>query len=383
MMSPYPNAIDLFCGCGGFSTGLLDAGINVIAGFDIDKRAIEAYNYNHNYRGAKGFQADLSKLSGKEILHISGLNSVDIVVGGAPCQAFSIVGKREGIKDPRGQVVFDFIRLINELKPSVFVLENVPNLKKVSKGEIFDLLVQQFLALGYSVCYQVLCAADFGVAQNRKRIFILGLLNRDILYFPPEATHCEPDNLLGKLAGLASYLSCADVLDDLPDVDTPAGDLIWNHESTTHCNSVLEEFKILQPGTRSKKYFYDRLHPYRLSYTLRAGSGNFTPLRPIHYQYDRVISVRESARLQGFSDDFIWEDTIPRLQQYRQVGNAVCPPIAKALAINICKNMGWSRNPEKFRGDLSSRSTPFRKSKQTKQIERASRIRGASIGAVI
>ena len=125
------------------------------------------------------------------------------------------------------------------------------------------------------------------------------------------------------------------------------------------------------------------MHPYRLSYTLRAGSGNFTPLRPIHYQYDRVISVRESARLQGFSDDFIWEDTIPRLQQYRQVGNAVCPPIAKALAINICKNMGWSRNPEKFRGDLSSRSTPFRKSKQTKQIERASRIRGASIGAVI
>ncbi|MGA0198196.1 MAG: DNA cytosine methyltransferase, partial [Prochlorotrichaceae cyanobacterium] len=379
-MTYYPTVIDLFCGCGGFSTGLLDAGMKVVSGFDIDRRAIEVYNYNHQYRGAKGFQKDLSQLSGKDILSLSNLDSVDMIVGGVPCQAFSIVGKREGINDPRGKLIFDFIRLLDELRPAAFILENVPNLKKVSKGEIFELLISEFQNLGYIVKYDVLSAADYGVAQNRKRIFIVGVRGCEIKKFPPSATHCEPDSLLVRLNNISPYVTCRDVLENLPDVDMPQAELFWNHEPTIHNETVLQELQVLRPGTRSKKYFYDRLHPDRLSYTLRAGSGNFTPLRPIHYKYNRVISVRESARLQGFSDDFIWEDSIPRLQQYRQVGNAVCPPVAKALGILICETVGWERNPEIFKGNLSSRATPLKKPRSVKQKERAALIRGASMG---
>jgi len=380
-MAYYPTVIDLFCGCGGFSTGLLDAGLRVVSGFDIDKRAIEVYNYNHNYRGATGFQKDLSQLSGEDLLNLSKLDSVDMIVGGAPCQAFSIVGKREGIKDPRGKLIFDFIRLLQDLKPVAFILENVPNLKKVSQGQIFELLITEFENLGYNVKYGILSAADYGVAQNRKRIFIVGFRGHEIKNFPPRFTHCEPGNLLGNLNQLQPYLTCREVLEDLPDVNTTQADLFWNHEPTVHSETVLKELQDLQPGTRSKKYFYDRLHPEKLSYTLRAGSGNFTPLRPIHYQYNRVISVRESARLQGFADHFIWEDSIPRLQQYRQVGNAVCPPVAKALGILICETVNWDRNPDLFKGNLAFRATPFRKAGSIKQKERAALIRGASIGS--
>ena len=104
---------------------------------------------------------------------------------------------------------------------------------------------------------------------------------------------------------------------------------------------MIKRFEQLPQGKRERSSFHDRLHPDKLSYTLRAGYGNFSPLRPIHHIYHRVITARESARLQGLSDDFIWPDRIPRLQQYRQVGNAVPPPLAKAFARCIAKQMGW------------------------------------------
>jgi DNA (cytosine-5)-methyltransferase 1 len=378
-MSKYPSAIDLFCGCGGMSTGLLNAGIPVKGGFDIDARAIEAYNYNHNYRGAKGFRVDLAKSKGAELLELLNIDSLDLLVGGAPCQAFSVVGARKGLDDPRGKLVFDFVRYVSELQPKAFILENVPNLKTISKGVIFDCLIQELSSLGYHLKYSVLSSADYGVPQNRKRMFIVGAHDRKIDNFPPKPTHYPPDSLY-IWAGERAYRTCREALDDLPDVESPEAEFIPNHEPTIHTEAVLKSLAALEPGKRDRKHFYDRLHPDRLSYTLRAGSGNFTPLRPIHYQYHRVISVRESARLQGFTDDFIWTDSIPRLQQYRQVGNAVCPSIAAALGAFICELMEWKRDPIDCKGDPGSRPSPFTKTKAEKIAERMKRIRGASLG---
>jgi DNA (cytosine-5)-methyltransferase 1 len=135
-------------------------------------------------------------------------------------------------------------------------------------------------------------------------------------------------------------------------------------------------------GKRERGSFHDRLHPDRPSYTLRAGSGNFSPLRPVHYKYHRVITVRESARLQGFSDDFLWPDRIPRLQQYRQVGNAVPPPMAEAFAACLAEQMGWPLNPTAMVGDPSTRSPANALSDDERRALRTSRMRGASLGRV-
>jgi DNA (cytosine-5)-methyltransferase 1 len=143
---------------------------------------------------------------------------------------------------------------------------------------------------------------------------------------------------------------------------------------------MIARLKRLLPGKRERFSFHDRLHPERLSYTLRAGYGNFSPLRPIHYKFDRVITARESARIQGLSDDFIWPDRIPRLQQYRQVGNAVPPLLAFAFARCIARQMGWKLQPKKYAGDPSNRESPMSMTDQERKAQRQSRTRGASLG---
>ena len=376
-----PTAIDLFSGCGGISTGLLDAGFRVAAGFDFEARSIETYNYNHNYRGAKGFVADLSKLSGKEILALAGLKSVDLVAGGPPCQAFSIVGARKGLDDKRGQLIFDFVRIIDELKPKAFILENVPNMKSFSEGKVFELLTSDLAALGYKISSEILLAADYGVPQMRKRLFIVGVKGRNAVELPPPATHGNRMELDLFSQALRPYVTSSEAISDLPDVGTRAGHKIANHEETLHSEAMLEALRNLPPGKRDKKSFHDRLHPEKLSYTLRAGNGNFSPLRPIHYKYHRVISVRESARIQSFSDDFIWPDSVPRLQQYRQVGNAVPPLLAKAVGTQVAKTLGWMLDPKVVRGNPNSRPSAFTMTAKERMEQRLKRIRGASKGS--
>jgi DNA (cytosine-5)-methyltransferase 1 len=111
-----------------------------------------------------------------------------------------------------------------------------------------------------------------------------------------------------------------------------------------------------------------------------AGYGNFSPLRPIHYKYHRVITARESARIRGLSDQFIWPDRIPRLQQYRQVGNAVPPPLAAAFARGLAAQLGWALDPKKYAGNPSEREAPMTMTDEERMAQRRSRLRGASLG---
>jgi len=367
-----PTGIELFAGCGGLSTGFLDAGLNVAAGFELDARAVDAYNYNHAYRGGRGFVADLNVASGAELLERAGIKRADFVVGGPPCQPFSIAGKRQGKRDIRADLVGHFIRIVDELKPSAFMLENVPNLAAISGGEFLDEVKAELRALGYTVDHRVVLAADYGVPQNRKRLVVLGMKGKKSVHFPLP-THGTAEQ---------PFVSAASAIDDLPDAGEFGETGIFNHEPTAHSDDMIGRLSALQPGKRERGSYHDRLHPERPSYTLRAGSGNFSPLRPVHYKHHRVITVRESARLQGFSDDFLWPDRIPRLQQYRQVGNAVPPPMAEAFAVCLAEQMGWTLDKAKLAGDPSMRPPANVLSDDERKARRTVRLRGASLGKV-
>ncbi|MBY5863481.1 DNA cytosine methyltransferase [Rhizobium leguminosarum] len=367
-----PTGIELFAGCGGLSTGFLDAGLRVAAGFELDARAVDAYNYNHEYRGSRGFLADLSTVSGAELLAKAGIKHADFIIGGPPCQPFSIAGKRQGKRDVRADLIGHFIRIVDELKPSVFMLENVPNLASIDNGEFLDEVKTELRLLGYSVDHIVVSAADFGVPQNRKRLVVLGAREKRAVIFPP-ATHGTPER---------PHISASSAINDLPDAGEFGETGIYNHEPTMHSADMVARLTTLEPGKRERGSFHDRLHPERPSYTLRAGSGNFSPLRPVHYRHNRVITVRESARLQGFSDDFRWPDRIPRLQQYRQVGNAVPPPLSRAFAECLADQMGWQLDPAALVGDSSGREPANVLTDDERKALRAARMRGASLGKV-
>ena len=347
----------------------MDAGAHVAAGFELDRRAVDVYDYNHSYRGSKGIVADLAHSNGRELLAQAGLERADFVIGGPPCQPFSIVGKRQGASDERANLMDHYIRLISEIRPSAFLLENVPNLRVIDGGSFLQKAIRKLEALGYSVRTEVVSAADFGVPQNRRRLVVLGLLGDFAVRFPTP-THGRDG---------APVLTAEDALRDLPDAEDFGACGVFNHEPTVHSPHGAP-LRFPKPGKREKGSFHDRLHPDKPSYTLRAGSGNFTPLRPIHYRYHRAITVRESARLQGFSDEFIWPDRIPRLQQYRQVGNAVPPRLAKAFAECVAEQLGWRLSPETCSGDPSVRPTAMVMSDDERRAARRSRTRGASLG---
>jgi DNA (cytosine-5)-methyltransferase 1 len=372
MMTKQPKGIELFAGCGGLSTGFLDAGLNVAAGFELDARAVDAFNYNHAYRGSRGFIADLNVASGAELLQRAGINRADFVIGGPPCQPFSIAGKRQGKRDIRADLIGHFIRIVDELKPSAFMLENVPNLAAISGGEFLGEVKAELRGLGYTVDHTVVSAAEYGVPQNRKRLVVLGVEGKRAISFP-SPTHGTAEQ---------PFVSASSAIDDLPDAGEFGENGIFNHEPTAHSPDMVERLSTLEPGKRERGSFHDRLHPERPSYTLRAGSGNFSPLRPVHYKHHRVITVRESARIQGFSDDFLWPDRIPRLQQYRQVGNAVPPPMARAFAVCLAEQMGWTLDAEAFAGDPSMREPANALTDAERKALRTSRMRGASLGKV-
>lgn len=362
--------IELFAGCGGLSTGFLDAGLHIAAGFEWDARAVDAYHYNHAYRGSVGVRYDLSDAKGSDLLHAARLRKVDFVIGGPPCQPFSIVGKRQGTRDERASLLDHYVRLVRELRPAAFLLENVPNLASIDDGQILKRLLQRLRRIGYGVRWEVVRASDFGVPQMRKRLVMLGLRSRGEVDFP-EATHGP---------GLTPYVTVAEAIGDLPEAGEFGETGVHNHEPTAHSAQMLARLKRLPPGKRERHSFHDRLHPDKLSYTLRAGYGNFSPLRPIHYRHHRVITARESARIQGLSDDFIWPDRIPRLQQYRQVGNAVPPPLAAAFARCMALQMGWLLQPDRFAGNPRSREAPMTMTDEERKAQRRVRTRGASLG---
>lgn len=347
------NVLDLFCGCGGLSRGFIDAGFKVSLGVDFDDAALKTFAYNHG--DAAVMKLDLFNLENVEIIknfYDEHDLKVDVLVGGPPCQGFSVAGPRQ-IDDSRNVLYHAMVKTASILKPRVIVLENVPGLVQLHNGLIAEKIKSDFTNLGYKITYKILYAPDFGVPQIRKRVFFVALLDSKEYFTYPEPI-LDKDN----------YITCEEAIGDLPALIDIVGDkeqaysdnyltpyiiarrngskYILNHEGTIHDPKTKMFIAMVPEGKNYKSlpkeyegiYKYHealtRYHSKKPSPTINTGHRSH-----FHYKWNRIPTVRESARLQSFDDTFIFFGN--KSQQYRQVGNAVPPLLGKAIATQILK----------------------------------------------
>lgn len=333
------NCIDLFCGCGGLSLGFEKAGINVLVGIDAWQDAITTFNYNH--KNSKGICADLSTLEPSEIEKELNGKSVDLIIGGPPCQGFSVAGKRI-VDDVRNKLYKNFVRFVEYYKPKAFMMENVPNILSIGGGIVRDSIVKDFSDLGYKVVYKVLTASNYGTPQNRRRAVFVGFKDGKEFIFPQqtveqlvtsyEALSDLPENSLEDGSDYPMTTNC-----DYQKLMRCNSSKIYNHQITEHSDKTKEIIALVPDGgnyknlppelqqTRKVHIAWTRLNSQKPSFTIDTGHRHH-----FHYKWDRIPTVRESARIQSFPDDFIFLGT--KTSQYKQVGNAVPPLMAEAIA---------------------------------------------------
>ncbi len=385
-----PIGIDLFAGAGGFSLGFEQAGFDIAAAVEIDPIHCATHKFNFPKtviipRSVVGLNAADIRLAAR-----IGSRVVDCVFGGSPCQGFSLIGHR-ALEDPRNRLVLEFVRIVSELDARTFVFENVKGLTMGKHKEFLAELVEAFDHAGYQVSlpWNVLDAADYGAPQHRERLILMGAKKGMTLPTYPaplfNAADCRQPTL-----GLPIGPTCEDALGDLPDADSFAGliesDLMgevsygrpstyaselrcltetswhrgiarqWNKKGltssarTTHTEISRRRFREIRGGATEPISRFFKLQPDGLSNTLRAGTdgarGAFTSPRPIHYAYDRCITVREMARLHGFPDWFRFHAT--KWHGARQIGNSVPPPLARSVADAIATAINAYTGPEKI-----------------------------------
>ncbi len=300
------KVLDLFAGCGGFSHGFLKAGFNVVAFVEQWQPAIQTFLKNHPHATLLG--TDITKIPHEKIKPYE--NTIDIIIGGPPCQGFSMCGKRDP-KDKRNKLYKQFLRFVHIINPELVVMENVPSLlsMKDTDGESFIAKIfRDFNELNYSVCYKILTASDYGVAQNRKRLIIVA---RKIRYFPY------------KLQGRKKTVM--EAIEGLPPE-------INGHVTFDTKEETVEKFRDLKQGEKlspSFNFSRQRLHANKPSKTITT-----KPLF-IHPYEDRFLTPRELARLQSFPDDFIFCGS--RTAMVKQIGNAVPPLLSEAIAKKIAE----------------------------------------------
>ena len=395
-----PIAIDLFAGAGGFSLGIEQAGFDVLLA--VERDPIHAAAYAYNFPQTLVLPADITNLSGEKIWQVLLLAQeqrtilnpkftfparslvtsqnpkfeIDLIIGGPPCQGFSIMGKG-CVDDSRNDLVFHFCRLVCELKPRYFVMENVPGMMSKRYAQLLEQLIQDFESKGYCITQPVQClnAADFGVPQKRKRLFLLGSREGESpLSYPKRRDRSKvtirdaiadlPDLddfpelwktdevLLSEATVAASEASATHYGRQMRGMHRNFNDFseprVWNPQlltssrRTKHKDTCIERFEKLAPGQVDSISHLQRLNWDGLCRTLRAGTGaergRYTSPRPIHPTRPRVISVREAARLHSFPDWFRFHTT--KWHGFRQVGNAVPPLLASAIAEQIIAALG-------------------------------------------
>lgn len=339
------TVIDLFCGCGGLSLGFERAGFKPVLAIDVWKDALTTYEFNN--LGVNTLCADISMLNPLEIKRKYDISKVDVIIGGPPCQGFSIAGKRI-VEDKRNELYKSFVNFVRCFKPKAFVMENVPNILSMGDGIVRDSIIKDFEAIGYNVVYKVLLASDYGVPQNRRRAVFVGLKD-GIFSFP--------------LSIVNKTVCSKDALSDLPEDTIEDGEAyikpiqsdyqrlmrtnslaIHNHQITDHTDKTIEIISMVPDGgnykdlpnelkeTRRVNIAWTRLNSQKPSFTIDTGHRHH-----FHYVYNRIPTVRESARLQSFPDDFIFKCS--KTSQYKQVGNAVPPLMAEVIAINLLKQL--------------------------------------------
>jgi DNA (cytosine-5)-methyltransferase 1 len=366
-----PICVDFFCGAGGMSVGLEQAGFDVALGVDYD--GYHAATHERNFPYGKSLCRSVANLTGTEVHQLVGRDEVDLVCGGPPCQGFSTMGRRD-FADPRNSLVGDFVRLVTEIRPKAFLMENVPGMLSGRTRPVLDAAVAAWEAAGYRVTHpiRVLDASHYGAPQRRKRVIVLGI-RRDCgsrIDYPSGPAIGQPlrPTVLEAIADLPDVDRFDDLFDSNAirysakpkspyakfqrDLERDPHDFsyprLWSKSTCTGCQRVRHSeaaialYRNTPPGEMVPSHKLPRLDPDGLAPTLRAGSdsshGSYTAPRPIHPVRPRCITAREAARLHGFPDWFAFYPN--KWQSYRQIGNAVCPPLARALGESILKSLG-------------------------------------------
>ncbi len=391
--NPIPKVLDTFAGAGGFSLGFQMAGFHVVGAIERDKWACETFAHNHP--GAITLHRSITEVTNDELVDTFSGQRPDIVVGGPPCQGFSIANKKSGDpKDPRNSLFKEFLRVGAVLEPQMLVMENVPNLcaaKTSTKESVLEIILQSMRELGYHTYSTILPATSFGIPQMRQRLFVIG--SREPLRnpFPPPTHHVRDMNEM--LLFDEELLPCPtlwDAISDMPKLAAGEGaeeapyttapltdyqkqmragsPMVFNHKAMCHTKRIIERFQSMKCGdtindvpdhlkpkkrnsTEIATDAYDqnnrRMHPGRQCHTVPASFyANF-----VHPFQHRNFTAREGARIQSFPDWFRFmgkptvvshkllarEDRNEELHlcQYNQIGNAVPPLLAQAIAANL------------------------------------------------
>lgn len=351
--------LDLFSGAGGFSLGFeMVNGFTTVLAVDFDKNAIKTFQ--NNFKNAKCIHGDICDVNTKQKIIQEAFNSgVNMIIGGPPCQGFSLKGKNLGIYDKRNYLFLEYIAIVKAVQPKIFIIENVKNMISSSNGFFIKQIYDNFISLGYSVTYNVLNAVNFGVPQMRERAIIVG--TKGIAPVDIEDIH----------KNLGNYTTVRDAIDDLSYFNSGEGaenlvyfkDIsssyqalmrinsngLYNHKATNHSQFAIDKMKMIPPE-RDKSFLPKELHGKQQfsttwsrliwdkpSPTIDTRFDTPSNGRNIHPYLDRSITPREAARLQSFPDSFIFYGN--KTSICKQIGNAVPPLMAKAIAEYIKKEI--------------------------------------------
>ncbi|UCV01863.1 DNA cytosine methyltransferase [Dechloromonas denitrificans] len=371
--------LDLFAGCGGFSVGLKKAGLSSVGEVELDAWAADSLR--SNFPESRILEGDVREFDDEVIRSFIG---VDVIVGGPPCQGFSVAGASQfGIDDPRNELPHWFLHWVSILCPKIAIIENVPNILTKSDGttSVLEVIKGEFERLGYLVVYKVLNAADYGTPQQRRRAFIVATAPGVYFQFP-EPTHVVNTNSNHDLFGnLHPYVTVGEALSDLPPIEAGEGtddqipyatspmndyqkemrkgsDGVKNHIAMRHTSRLIERFKVIGPGQSLKDVPSEhgqiaKITGDAVKKPFKSNNYRLDPSKPslaipasfqslfLHPKLHRNLTAREAARIMGFPDNYefkgrrttmSWEKN---LSQYNQIGNAVCPPVATALGRSI------------------------------------------------
>ena len=353
------NVLDLFCGAGGLSLGFKMADFDIVGGIDFDQEALDTHE--SNFKGGFHFCGDISELDDEFVLdNFDG--KIDVIIGGPPCQGFSVANmQQKDIEcDDRNKLFYEFIRFVRLLKPKAFVMENVPQILTKDKGHVKDVMMDVMDELGYNVNVKVLVASDYGVPQRRRRAFFVGL-NKDYkktfdfnkIQEKPKVT---VEDALSDIYQFDKEIESSTVDDVFTLIVKPncnyqklmrenSNNELYNHNIRYPKDIVQTRMSYVPEGgnwkdvpeelwdtIRNNRHSsaYRRLNSKDVSVTIDTGHMNY-----FHPKYNRVPTVRESARIQSFPDDFIFVGG--QGSQFRQVGNAVPPLLSKSIAESLKK----------------------------------------------
>lgn len=344
--------LDLFCGAGGFSCGLDSLKeFETLIGVDFNQSALDTFKHNRN--NAITICGDLTDSNVKnKIIDLSREKGINMIIGGPPCQGFSLKGKNLGLDDPRNFLFKEYVYLVKKIKPEVFVIENVKNLLNACDGFFINQIVNEMTELGYIVNYDVLNASNYGVPENRERAIIIGSLSRSISLPKPYDT--KKTTVRDAISDLA-YLNSGEGCDVSRYINEPKSDyqamlrnesgFLFNHKATTHSSVAIEKLMMIPPeGDKSslpielhgKQKFsttWSRLIWDSQSPTIDTRFDTPSNGRNSHPELHRAITPREAARIQSFPDSFQFLGN--KSEVCKQIGNAVPPLLAKAIGKSI------------------------------------------------